>query len=306
MADGNPLSNMLLVPQISFEEFQQEYEMREILDRGTYSLVRKAVVRSTKELVAVKIVDTKSFPAAGGVVQRELDALAVVQHDHCIQMRAYCWKKSYVYIVVNLARGEVLVDWITQKKRCTELEAAIITNAILKGVAYLHSNKIVHRDLKLDNLMFDVPGDLRTLKILDYGFSKVLQSAGDVLTTVCGSPQYVAPEIIMMTQAPQGSPSQVIPYTYAVDAWSIGVIMYMLIAGYAPFDEEDEMLMFNKIVRGEFTFPSDPWNNISNEAKELICGLLTVNPYRRVNPQQALESSWISMHSRALQGGLGT
>ena len=71
-------------------------------------------------------------------------------------------------------------------------------------------------------------------------------------------------------------------------------------------DEEDEMLMFNKIVRGEFTFPSDPWDNISNEAKELICGLLTVNPYRRVNPQQALESSWISMHSRALQGGLGT
>jgi len=296
-------------------------------------------------------VDTKSFPAAGGVVQRELDALVVVsfslfplrygperrsastffllacwappdsldrcfpngsrpktqvQHDHCIQMRAYCWKESYVYIVVNLARGEVLVDWITQKKRCTELEAAIITNAILKGVAYLHSNKIVHRDLKLDNLMFDVPGDLRTLKILDYGFSKVLQSAGDVLTTVCGSPQYVAPEIIMMTQAPQGSLPQVIPYTYAVDAWSIGVIMYMLIAGYAPFDEEDEMLMFNKIVRGEFTFPSDPWDNISNEAKELICGLLTVNPYRRVNPQQALESSWISMHSRALQGGLGT
>ena len=285
---------LLLVPQISIDEFKSEYELLEMLDRGTFSVVRKAVVKSTHELVAVKIVDISKFPAAEGVVQRELDALVVVQHPHCIQMRAYCRNLNFVYIVCNLARGEILLDWLQQKKKCTEVETAIIIEAILQGVYYLHSNKIVHRDLKLENLMFDVPGDIQTLKILDYGFSKVLHGTGDILTTICGSPQYVAPEIMSMTMSPMGS---VPPYTYAVDCWSTGVVMYMLLAGYAPFDEEDEMFMFQKIIKGEFSFPRDPWDNISSEAKELICGLLTVNPQRRMTAVQALSSPFIAKYS---------
>ena len=90
-------------------------------------------------------------------------------------MRAYARRSSYVYIVLNLARGEVLIDWLQQKKRCTELEAAIMLHSLLQGVSYLHDNKIAHRDLKLENLMFGMPGDIQTLKILDFGFSKKLQ-----------------------------------------------------------------------------------------------------------------------------------
>ncbi|QDZ24618.1 serine/threonine protein kinase [Chloropicon primus] len=282
---------MLLVPQISYEEFKGVYEMLDILDRGTFSLVRKAVVRSTNELVAVKIVDTSNFPGAEGVVQRELEALMVVQHPNCIQMRAYCRNSNYVYIVVNLARGEVLVDWLQEKRQCTELETAIIVHGILQGVFYLHSNNIVHRDLKLDNLMFESPGDINSLKILDFGFSKVLQGTGDILQTICGSPQYVAPEILNMTSSGTNQP---IPYTHAVDAWSIGVIMYMLIAGYAPFDEDNEMKMYHKIIQGEFSFHSAPWDNVSNQAKELICGLLNVDPMRRMTVPQAIASPFIA------------
>ena len=98
------------------------------------------------------------------------------------------------------------------------MEAAIIFNQILQGVAYLHSKNIVHRDLKLENLMFDFRDDIRSLKILDYGFSKVTQGVGDVLSTFCGSPQYVAPEILQLD-------GPVAHYTFNVDAWSLGVIL---------------------------------------------------------------------------------
>ena len=247
-------------------------------------------------LPRLQVVDTTNFAAAEGIVQRELDAFAVVRHAHCIDMRAYCRHLNHVYIIVSLAKGEVLVDWLQEKKQCTEMEAAIIIHAIFQGVSYLHSNKIVHRDLKLDNMMFDRPGDITTLKILDYGFSKVLQGAGDVLTTVCGSPQYVAPEILALTMGSSAG-LQVIPYTYAVDAWSIGVIMYMLIAGYAPFEDDDEVVMFQDIIRGEFSFPSNPWDSVSQEAKDLICALLTVNPARRMDVAQALESPFIKKYA---------
>lgn len=240
--DQSYLGPMLFLPPISYEEFRTEYELLDLLNRGTYSLVRKARVRSTDELVAVKIVDISKFPAAEGVVQREIETLLVIQHEHCIQMRAYCRHGKDVYIVANLAKGDVVIDWLQQKRRCTEIESAIVLFGILSGVLYMHSNKIVHRDLKLENLIFDTKGDIQSVKILDYGFSKILHGNLDALTTFCGSPQYVAPEILQMTMN-LGGPRPA-PYTYAVDCWSIGVILYMLLAGYAPFEEENEMLMF--------------------------------------------------------------
>ena len=206
-------------------------------------------------------------------------------------MRAYCRHGKDVYIVANLAKGDVVIDWLQQKRRCTEIESAIVLFGILSGVLYMHSNKIVHRDLKLENLIFDtkgekpvhfpigspppcvpwprssslvswsmdrrpparvcigkltpwilffsarapppIAGDIQSVKILDYGFSKILHGNLDALTTFCGSPQYVAPEILQMTMN-LGGPRPA-PYTYAVDCWSIGVILYMLLAGYAPF-----------------------------------------------------------------------
>ena len=176
------------------------------------------------------------------------------------------------------------------------METAIIIHAVLQGVSYLHSMGIVHRDLKLENLKLNVPGEIHTVKILDYGFSRVVQNAGDdVLTTICGSPQYAAPEIMTMTIGPARDDYE--PYSAAVDCWSIGVITYMLLAGYAPFEDEDEMALFQKVVKGEFAFPSEPWDSIAPEAKELIRGLLTVNPQRRTTASQALESAFIAKYS---------
>ena len=256
---------------VTFQEFKTSYELLEVLDRGTISLVRKGLNVVTGQYVAVKMVDTTKFPGAAVAVQREIEVLEVLQHRNCIQMQAYCYYKNIVYIIVPHAQGEVLLDWLHQKKQLTEMETAIIAHSILQGVSYLHSKNIVHRDLKLENLMFSSPGDIQSLKILDYGFSKHFESNGDTLSTVCGSPQYVAPEILNISMGATGPNMQ---YTQACDCWSIGVIIYMLLGGYAPFDEDDEMLMFQKIIRGEYAFDDDPWRHISQNAKTLIQGLL--------------------------------
>ena len=206
--------------------------MLEILDRGALSLVRKALDKVTGELFAVKFTDTTRFPGAAQAVLREIEVLEMVQHPNCIRMESYCLHKHTVYIVVPLATGKVLLDFLQEKKRLTELETAVIAHSLLQGVSYLHSKNVVHRDLKLENLMFSVPGDIHSLKILDYGFSKHLEAGTDTLSTICGSPMYVAPEILKLSLISEHTPAS---YTEVVDAWSTGVIIYMLLAGYAPF-----------------------------------------------------------------------
>lgn len=129
--------------------------------------------------------------------------------------------------MIEFFGGEILLDYLKQNKRCTEVQCAIILHQIAQGVKYMHDHNIVHRDLKLENLMFDEPGNIRKLKIIDFGFSKIV-AEDDQLQTVCGSPQYVAPEIL------NSGGDQ---YTNAVDCWSTGVILFMLLSGRAPFGE---------------------------------------------------------------------
>ena len=200
-----------------------------------------------------------------------------------------------MYIVMSLAKGMVLVDFLQEKQKCTELETAIISHSILQGVSHLHSKKIVHRDLKLENIMFD--GDtLRSVKILDYGFSKIMQRDSDVLSTICGSPQYVAPEILSLSLGiNEGG------YTTAVDAWSIGVIIYMLLAGYAPFDDDNENVLFEKIMRGKPDFEEEPWSTVSSEAKDIVAGLLVVDPQLRLTVDEALESKFITQAQKYIE-----
>ena len=151
-----------------------------------------------------------------------------VRHRACSRLIASCMTRQTVYVAIELAKGEMLLNWLLRKKRCTELEAAVIMNGIVQGVHYLHSLRIVHRDLKLENLMFAEWDNIDGVKIIDFGFSKRVDE-GTLLQTVCGSPQYVAPEILTLSKSKS--------YTHAVDCWSIGVIMYMLLSGYAPFGE---------------------------------------------------------------------
>ena len=306
---------------LSEEEFIARFELGRILGQGSFSVVRLALDKATQQEVAMKIVDTTRFTNAALVVEREIAALCAITHPSCARLIALCTTRHAAFTVTELARGELMLDWLRRKGRCTEAEAAVVLKGITQGVAHMHERNVVHRDLKLENLILDErrvkegAPDLM-VKIIDFGFSKVVLDGDDsALQTVCGSPQYVAPEILMKAS----------PYTKAVDLWSLGVILYMLLSGQAPFGEccaknagairsnrsishsfhadlasiadgTHDMLLFRKIVTAQYAMEGNLWESVSSEAKDLVRNLLQIDVEARYTTSQVLESAFIRRH----------
>lgn len=158
------------------------------------------------------------------MIDTEISVLSKVRHPNCVSLLELFETEDAVYLVTDLAAGGELFDQLLQKGSYTEGDAAHLVYQILLGVAYLHDRDIVHRDLKPENLLFSDKTENARLMITDFGLSKVLTTQNDVLMTACGTPGYVAPEVLQ--QIGHGKP---------VDMWSVGVIAYTLLCGYTPF-----------------------------------------------------------------------
>lgn len=156
---------------------------------------------------------------------------------------------------------------------------------MLEAVKYLHDQGIVHRDLKPENILLKSKTD-DTIKLSDFGLSRGMDSQS-YLKTMCGTPQYVAPEVL--SNAGPGKEG----YNLACDLWSLGVIAYILLCGYPPFHEEKEISLYDQILTADFEFPRDPWVNISEEAKDFVEKLLVVDPSKRLTAEQALKHPFI-------------
>ncbi|PIO24486.1 hypothetical protein AB205_0164070 [Aquarana catesbeiana] len=178
----------------------------------------------------------------------------------------------------GMKRGE-LFDYLTEQVTLSEKETRKIMRALLEVVSYLHSQNIVHRDLKPENILLD---DNMNIKLTDFGFSCQIPE-GQQLKEICGTPGYLAPEII------QSSMDEYHPgYNKQVDMWSSGVIMYTLLAGSPPFWHRKQMLMLRMIMNGDYQFNSPEWDDRSDTVKDLIARLLVVNPERRLTADEAL------------------
>ncbi|BDA41023.1 Calcium/calmodulin-dependent protein kinase type 1 [Coccomyxa sp. Obi] len=176
---------------------------------------------------------------------------------------------------------------VTEVGRLTESAAAEIAFQLLSSIAYLHANGICSRDLKLENILM-VDKKSNRIKIIDFGLSRFFDpSACNPLSTMCGSPQYVAPEILELADNNRTG------YTEAVDMWSAGVIIFILLAGYAPFDDDNDVMLYQKIKRGEHDMGDSVWDVISPDARDLVEKLLVVDPLVRLSPQQALMHPWL-------------
>jgi len=194
------------------------------------------------------------------------------------------------YLVTEIMEGGELFDRIVEKEYYNEREARDLVQLLIEAMAYIHDNNVVHRDLKPENLLLTDKTDNASIKIADFGFAKRLDFDNDnSLNTACGTPGYVAPEILERQR-----------YGKAVDMWSIGVITYILLCGYPPFHDQHQAQLFRKIRKGEFEFDSPYWDDVSDEARDLISKMLTVNPTKRISAFQALEHPWILGDSETL------
>ncbi|KAG0344191.1 Calcium/calmodulin-dependent protein kinase type 1D, partial [Podila humilis] len=248
---------------------------------GTFATVKEIKLKSTGKAFALKIILKKTIQGKGGMLDTEIAVLSKVRHPHCVSLLEMFETEDAVFLVTDLAEGGELFDQLLQKGYYTEADAARLVHEILLGVEYLHGLEIVHRDLKPENLLFADKGENARLMITDFGLSKVLTGQNDVLMTACGTPGYVAPEVL--EQIGHGKP---------VDLWSIGVIAFTLLCGYTPFWGEDQPALFENIISGEYQYEELYWKDISGLAKSFIDALLIRPAEKRPTASQALTHPW--------------
>ncbi|XP_039941469.1 calcium/calmodulin-dependent protein kinase type 1G isoform X2 [Hirundo rustica] len=246
----------------------------EALGSGAFSEVFLVKQKSTGKLFALKCIK-KSPLNRDSSLENEIAVLKKIKHENIVTLEDIYESTTHFYLVMQLVSGGELFDRILERGVYTEKDASLVIHQVLTAVKYLHENGIVHRDLKPENLLYLTPEENSKIMITDFGLSKMEQNG--IMSTACGTPGYVAPEVLAQK-----------PYSKAVDCWSIGVITYILLCGYPPFYEETESKLFEKIKEGYYEFESPFWDDISESAKDFIRHLLEKNPSARFTCEEAL------------------
>uniref|UniRef100_A0A3Q0SCK0 Calcium/calmodulin dependent protein kinase I n=1 Tax=Amphilophus citrinellus TaxID=61819 RepID=A0A3Q0SCK0_AMPCI len=262
-------------------DIKEHYDFKEVLGTGAFSEVVLAEEKRTQRLVAIKCIPKKALEGKENNIENEIAVLHRIKHPNIVSLEDIFESTSHLYLVMQLVSGGELFDRIVEKGFYTERDASQLIHQILDAVKYLHDMGIVHRDLKPENLLYYSMDEDSKIMISDFGLSKI-EGAGSVMSTACGTPGYVAPEVLAQK-----------PYSKAVDCWSIGVISYILLCGYPPFYDENDAKLFEQILKAEYEFDSPYWDDISDSAKDFICHLMEKDPLKRYTCEQALQHPWI-------------
>ncbi|XP_059967514.1 calcium/calmodulin-dependent protein kinase type 1 isoform X4 [Mesoplodon densirostris] len=250
--------------------------------RGAFSEVILAEDKRTQKLVAIKCIAKKALEGKEGSMQNEIAVLHKIKHPNIVALDDIYESGGHLYLIMQLVSGGELFDRIVEKGFYTERDASRLIFQVLDAVKYLHDLGIVHRDLKPENLLYYSMDEDSKIMISDFGLSK-MEDPGSVLSTACGTPGYVAPEVLAQK-----------PYSKAVDCWSIGVIAYILLCGYPPFYDENDAKLFEQILKAEYEFDSPYWDDISDSAKDFIRHLMEKDAEKRFTCEQALQHPWIA------------
>ncbi|KAL4128982.1 hypothetical protein PRIC2_004994 [Phytophthora ramorum] len=266
--------------------FADDYALGRELGSGTFSVVREATHKTTGERFAIKCIKRAQLSTDDlRALVAEVKILREMQHPHIVKLYDVFQEDKYFFLVTEYMPGGELFERIVKKNFYSEREARDLVKVLLETIAFCHNADVVHRDLKPENLLLSSAEDDADIKLADFGFAKksAIQNGDAGLVTACGTPGYVAPEILMSK-----------PYGKEVDIWSIGVITYILLCGYPPFHHDNQGVLFRLIKAGRYEFDSPYWDDVSTEAKDLINKMLVLKPADRWSARQLLEHPWIA------------
>ncbi|XP_028775386.1 LOW QUALITY PROTEIN: CBL-interacting serine/threonine-protein kinase 21-like [Neltuma alba] len=253
-----------------------KYRLGRTIGEGTFAKVKIAVNSLNGQYVAIKILDKKMVMESHlkYQVQREIRTMKLLNHPNIVRIHEVLGTKTKIYIAMEYVSGGQLSDKLSYAGKLNENEARKLFQQLIDAVDYCHNKGVYHRDLKPANLLLDSKGNL---KLSDFGLSAT-RKPDNVLTTACGSPSYVAPELLW-NKGYDGA---------AADVWSCGVILFELLAGYLPFDDHNLMNLYKKISRAEYTCP--PWFTVSQ--RKLIAKILEPRVAKRINMPEIMEDGW--------------
>lgn len=263
-----------------------DYKTGKTLGQGSYAIVKEATNIKDGKKYACKIISKKLMQGKEYMILNEIEILKKMSkgHHNIVTLWDYFETPNNLYLVMDLCTGGELFDRICDLGCFYENNAAHVIRTVTDAVSYLHEHNIVHRDIKAENLLFR-SNDSDELVLADFGLSKLLgQSNFEALKTMCGTPGYMAPEVILKTG-----------HGKAVDMWSVGVLTYFLLCGYTPFDAPSHGEEVQKILNNTFSFaPEEYWAGVSEQATDFIQKLLVIDPHARMTAKQALKHPWLT------------
>eukprot|EP00079_Xenopus_tropicalis_P036697 XP_017950468.1 PREDICTED: serine/threonine-protein kinase DCLK3 [Xenopus tropicalis] len=275
-------------------DIESYYEIGRTIGDGNFAVVKVCRPWNENQEYAMKIIDKSKLRGKEDIIENEVRIIKHLSHPNIVKLFSDYETEKEIYLILEYIRGGDLFDVITESIKFTEHDAALMLIDLCEALKYIHSKHIVHRDLKPENLLVQHnPDGSKSLKLADFGLA--IYATGPIFT-VCGTPTYVAPEIL----SEKG-------YGLKVDMWATGVILYILLCGFPPFRSPDrnQEELFQIIQSGEYEFLPPYWDHISEEVKDLISKLLVLNPEIRYSAKCVLQHSWVTSrgqtNSRNLQ-----
>lgn len=268
--------------------FHEVYEREEVLGEGAMAVVYRCVHRELGYSYAVKEVHSENYDTADQNIQEEIDALKKLRDGpYIVTLWDVFAGPEETHLIMELMKGGDLLGRLIEKEAFSERESRQISRKLIEAVFFCHKKHVVHRDIKLDNILVSDRNYDTKIKLADFGCGHPFIPGEKCLKTLCGSPQYAAPELYTHENG----------YDEKCDLWSIGVVVFVLLGGYAPFDG-DGMELRRIVCEGHVEFPDEYWEEISENAKTLIKSLLVVIPEERATLVDALDSEWLRRRDR--------
>ncbi|XP_043272669.1 calcium/calmodulin-dependent protein kinase type II alpha chain isoform X17 [Venturia canescens] len=273
---------------VASTRFSDNYEVKEELGKGAFSVVRRCVQKSTGLEFAAKIINTKKLTQRDfQKLEREARICRKLQHPNIVRLHESIQEENCHYLVFDLVTGGELFEDIVAREFYSEADASHCIQQILESVHHCHVNGVVHRDLKPENLLLASKLKGAAVKLADFGLAIEMPNDAQAWYGFAGTPGYLSPEVLKKE-----------PYGKPVDIWACGVILYILLVGYPPFWDEDQNRLYGQIKSGAYDYPSPEWDTVTPEARNLINQMLTVNSGKRITAGEALRHPWICQRER--------